>query len=424
MRKVRYIIQGLFLFLMIYLAVTHQIYRGTSLKTPPLDSYCPFGAIETAYLYLTSGTFVLRVGYSNFIMLFGLIIMGVVLKSGFCGWICPLGTVQEWLGNLGKKLFRDKKFIPENVDRYGRYIKYPLFILIIIATIISGRMIFRDYDPFISFFHMGFGELPWTAYLVMFIVLIGSLFVIRFWCRYFCPLGVIVGLIGKLGIFKIECDNEKCVSCGKCEKLCPMDIKIAKMGRIKTIECNSCLDCLEARDIKDAISLKQLNSSKRLIPAFYPIILLVIFFGVIYSSKSLGIWKTGRGPGKEHEPGFRSSQLLQKSQAETPSDTLIYKSDSLKIRPGLRKAVEAEETAEAEERIIKIGDKEIILRGNLSLSQIEIITGVPSSYLISKLKLPPSASRNINLGNLRKRYGFTMQDVRKYIREYLEKYKK
>ena len=100
------------------------------------------------------------------------------------------------------------------------------------------------------------------------------------------------------------------------------------------------------------------------------------------------------------------------------------KIDSLKIRPELRKAVEAEETAEAEERIIKIGDKEIILRGNLSFSQIEKLTGVPSSYLFSKLKLPPNVSRNVNMGNLRKRYGFTMQDVRKYIREYLEKYKK
>jgi len=285
-------------------------------------------------------------------------------------------------------------------------------------------MIFRDYDPFIAFFHMGLGELPWTGYLVMFIVLIGSLFVMRFWCSYFCPLGVIVGLIGKLGIFKIECDNEKCVSCGKCEKLCPMDVKIAKMGRIKTVECNSCLDCLEASHIKDAIGLRTAQNGKRLTPAFYPIILLVIFFGVIYSSKSLGIWIPGKGPGRGYGQGFRSSHILQNTQAKGPIDTLIHESDSLKVRSGLRKAVEAEETAEAEERIIKIGDKEIILRGNLSFSQIEKLTGVPSSYLISKLKLPPNASRSINLGNLRKRYGFMMQDVRKYIREYLEKYKK
>ena len=271
-------------------------------------------------------------------------------------------------------------------------------------------MIFRDYDPFIAFFHMGFGELPWTAYLVMFIVLIGTLFILRFWCRYFCPLAVIVGLIGKLGLYKIECDNEICVSCEKCEKLCPMDIKIAKMGRIKTVECNSCLDCLEARDIKDAISLKLPKNGGRLKPALYPIILLVIFFGVIYSSKSLGIWIPGRGPGKEHEQGLMSS------------DTLIHKSDSLKVSSGPGKAGEAEETTQEDERTIKIDNREIILRGNISFSEIEQLTGVPSSYLISKLKLPPNVSRDVNLGNLRKKYGFTMQDVRKFIREYLEKY--
>ncbi len=442
MRKVRYAVQGLFLFLFIFMSIKHQIYRGTVLKTPPLDSYCPFGGIETAYLYITSGTFVDRVGYSNFIMLFGLIIIGVLLKSGFCGWICPFGTVQEWLGNLGKKLFNNKKFIPESIDRYGRFIKYPLFVLIIIATIVSGRMIFRDYDPFIAFFHMGFGERPWTAYLAMIIVLVGSLFIIRFWCRYFCPLAVIVGLIGKLGLYKIECDNEKCVSCGKCEKLCPMDIKIAKMGRINTVECNSCLDCLEAKDLKDAISLKAPKNGKRLIPAFYPVILLVIFFGVIYGSKSLGIWKVGRGPGGQGKglgAAGRNSRVAQRNAENLNFSILTQKSDSLKVlaepkksseekkecdevRKGLRKV--AEETAQGEERTIKIGNTELVIRGNVSLAQIEQMTGVPASYLISKLKLPPNVSRNINIGNLKKTYGFVMQDLRKCIREYFEKHKK
>ena len=442
MRKVRYSVQGFFLFLIIFMAVKHQLYRGTALKTPPLDSYCPFGAIETAYLYLTSGTFVHRVGYSNFILLFGLIIMGILLKSGFCGWICPFGTVQEWLGNLGKKLFKNKKFIPESIDKYGRFIKYPLFVLIIAATIVSGRMIFRDYDPFIAFLHMGFGELPWTAYLVMVIVLIGSLFIIRFWFRYFCTLAVIVGLIGKLGLYKIECDNEKCVSCGKCEKLCPMDIKIAKMGRITTVECNSCLQCLEAEDIKNAIGLKTPKNGKRLIPAFYPVILLVIFFGTIYTSKSLGIWKTGRGPGGQGrglEAAGKNSRVAQGNAEKLNFSTFTQKSNSTKVltepkksteekkecdevHKGLRKV--AEETAQGEERTIKIGNTELVIRGNLSLNQIEKMTGVPVSYLISKLKLPPNVSRNTNIGNLRKRHGFTMQDVRKFIREYLEKYKK
>ena len=450
MKKTRYIIQGLFLILMIFLAVKHQIYKGTYLKTPPLDSYCPFGAIETTYLYLTSGTFLHRVGYSNFIMLFGLIIMGVLLKSGFCGWICPFGTVQEWIGLLGKKLSGGKKYVPEWIDKYGRYLKYILFIVIIAATVVSGRMVFRDYDPFIAFFHMGFGELPWTAYLVLFTVLAGSFFVMRFWCRYFCPLAVIVGFIGKFGIFKIECDAEKCVLCKKCEKLCTMDVKIMKEGRISTVECNSCLDCLEAEDIKGAIALRSNKTGKKLTPAFYPVILLVILFGTIYASKSLGVWMPGRGPGKGIVNTLSDRNVLEQGESlyqgkgavgRGQGSGLIYpqravqrQADTLKtpVETGKKEKTgvpagekkKADDEPKGEERIVKIGDKDIVIRGNYTFSQIEDETGVPAGYLLSKLKLPSDTPRNTNIGNLRKQYGFQMQDVRKYIREYLEKNKK
>ncbi|RKY83744.1 hypothetical protein DRQ09_09595, partial [candidate division KSB1 bacterium] len=278
MRKIRYIISLFFLFFMVFMAIRHQLLKGGPSGTPPIDSYCPFGAIETAYLYLTSGTFLHRVGYSNFIMLASLIFTGILLKSGFCGWICPFGTLQEWIRKSGIKIFGDKKYISDKLDYYGRYLKYIVLLIIFVLTIISGRMIFRDWDPFIAFFHFGFGEIKLTAYVVLFVVIIGSLFIMRFWCRYFCPLGVIVGLIGKLSLYKIECENEKCIECRKCEMLCPMDIKIAKMGRITTVECNSCLDCLEAQDAKYAISLRKPKFGKKMKPAFYPFLLIIIFF--------------------------------------------------------------------------------------------------------------------------------------------------
>lgn len=415
MKKVRYVVQGGFLFLMIFLAVKHQIYRGGPSGTPPIDSYCPFGGIETAYLYLTSGTFVHRVGESNFIMLLGLVLMGILLKSGFCGWICPFGTVQEWLGKLGKKLFglnKDKSPVPERVDRVGRYMKYPLFVIIIIATIVSGRMIFREWDPFIAFFHMGFGELPWTAYMVLIVVLLGSLFIIRFWCRYFCPLAVIVGFIGKLGLYKIECDTEKCVDCQKCEKLCPMDLSISGQGRITTVECNSCLDCLESKDIKDAIHLRLPKGGMRLSPAFYPAILIVLFFGVIVTAQVTGNWRTGKGPGKHHHQIIRTQP-----ETQIPESSVLNK-DSLTGKRTVRNEPQTEHNEE--ERTIKVGEKDVAIMGYMTLAEIESLTSCSASHLISKLKLPSDVSKNTNIGKLKRIYGFDIQDVRKYIREYLK----
>ncbi|MFC1726695.1 4Fe-4S binding protein, partial [candidate division KSB1 bacterium] len=132
MKKTRYLIQFLFLALIIFLVVQHQFYRGAG-NTAPICSYCPFGGIETAYSYITSGTFLYRVSYSNFILILSLLAMGIVLKSGFCGWICPFGTVQEWIGNIGKIFFGKRRVIPEKVDKYALYIKYAVFLVVIIS---------------------------------------------------------------------------------------------------------------------------------------------------------------------------------------------------------------------------------------------------------------------------------------------------
>lgn len=113
--------------------------------------------------------------------------------------------------------------------------------------------------------------------------------------------------------------------------------------------------------------------------------------------------------------------ITTQDTAKTRRDAVETKEDTSQVQALLEKGSEKEE--EIEERIIKIGDKEIEIKGNMSFAQIEYLTGVPASYLIEKLKLPPQvlgASRTANLGNLRKMYGFQIQDVRKYIREYLK----
>ena len=362
----------------------------------PICSYCPFGAIESAYLYITSGTFLYRMSYSNFILLFGLVIIGLVLKSGFCGWICPFGTIQEWIGKLGNKIFGKRKFIPEKVDNYAKYLKYVVFFLIVVSTIIAGRVVFRDYDPYLAALHPGIGSLKWSAYAVLAVVLIGSLFIMRFWCRYFCPLGVVVGVLGKLGFYKIECENDKCINCKQCERLCPMDIKIAKRGRVADVECNSCLNCLEAEDVNDAISLKTKYRNTRMNRFYYPVILLVIFFGVIYASKVAGYWETGVGPGKAQR------QAMKKAGKEYQEDQSIN-----------------DPQEKVDDSYVKVGDKLIEIKGSHSFSQIEELTGVPANYLIGKLNLPEDISRKKNTGNLRKTYGFSLEKMRDYLREYL-----
>jgi len=371
--------------------------RGGPSGTPPLDSYCPFGAIESAYLYITSGQFLHRVGFSNLIVFFALIFMGIVLKSGFCGWICPFGTVQEWIRKLGIKVLGERKYISDKLDRRARYLKYVVLLLIMIATILTGKMVFRNWDPFVALFHFGAGDIKWTAYSVLLAVIIGSFFIMRFWCRYFCPLGLIVGLVGKLGIYKIECRNETCTSCRSCERLCPMNVQIAKQGRISSVECISCLDCLAVMDFHDSLELKKPGANKRLNPALYPVLLFLFFFGTIGAAQAMGIWKTGKG----FKRFFSTVDSAGKQSVSR-----------LKI-----------DTREEEEKTVNVHGREIEIRGNMSLQTIEQLTSVPARYIIASLGLPQYVPRYQTLGKLRKIYNFTIQDVRKSLRTYLEAYK-
>ncbi len=119
--------------------------------------------------------------------------------------------------------------------------------------------------------------------------------------------------------------------------------------------------------------------------------------------------------------------IITQRTLRTIQGTIIVTLDTIKMKaavlpepqPTVRQSNNSKEN-DAEDRIIKIDGREIEIIGRVSFSQIEMLTGVPASFLIKKLKLPSNISKTRNLGNLRRTYGFEMRDVRKYIREYLK----
>jgi len=152
-----------FLFL-VHVAYDHQVKGGGPRGTPSVEAYCPFGGLESLYQFLTTGGFIRRIEPSAMVLFAALLLLTLVVSRGFCGWICPLGSVQEWLGMLGRKLFK-RRFNPTgDWDRYLRYFKYIVLAAIISLTWYLGSLVFRDYDPFLAFFHLGSGmdELPWA----------------------------------------------------------------------------------------------------------------------------------------------------------------------------------------------------------------------------------------------------------------------
>ncbi len=187
----------------------------------------------------------------TFLALF--IITTIILSTGICGWLCPFGTLFDGISRLGYKIgnsilikplnIKYKKWVRTNIktlntlDGYGRYLKYP-FVLWITFSVI--------YDLT-------------AGHLIVLYSLIGLLiftfFVERAWCRYACPVGALVGLIGKLSPFIITRDEHKCVDCKLCNKVCSMNIDVASQLKIKNTDCITCLDCVDVCPVNDALEI-------------------------------------------------------------------------------------------------------------------------------------------------------------------------
>lgn len=236
----RRISQLFFVAFIAFVGIRHQIIGGGPKGAPPVDSYCVFGGIETLASWVRNGEFLLKTNASNLILLFAVLILTILMGAVFCGWICPLGAIQEWLTILGRKIFGKQIKIPKKLKTPLRSLKYIFLITIIIMTIRTGRLWFESYDPFKILFHFKFEDILPYIILISFSIL--ALLIERFWCKYLCPLGAIIFPLSYFGIININ-KNNNCQNCDLCNKSCSMDLKPS--NSIPKTECIKCLDCIE-----------------------------------------------------------------------------------------------------------------------------------------------------------------------------------
>jgi NAD-dependent dihydropyrimidine dehydrogenase PreA subunit len=217
-----------------------------------IDAYCPFGGFATLYRWLSSGgVYVQKTHGSNLVLALGLVV-GVLLAGGaFCGWVCPFGALQDLLAWVRKRLHLPHVVLPARLDRIFTYGRYLTLAGILYATIASAKLWFADYDPYRTI--LGLGWLfefnlveAWPAYAVALGIIAGSLLIERFWCRYLCPLGGIISILGNLSLLHIRRDEASCKGCAVCNAPCPVRIDVAQASPAVSADCIGCLACVEA----------------------------------------------------------------------------------------------------------------------------------------------------------------------------------
>jgi len=246
---VRLIVQLTVFILVFLIAVSKYLAeKGISIPLLPdasLHAVCPFGGVATIYEFITTGTFIQKIHNSSFILMVLGLIVAVLFGTIFCGYICPFGSFQEWIGKLGRKLFPKKynRMVPSRIDRILRYFRYLVFIMVLYQTAVSAKLVFQSVDPYYALFNFFTNEVAVSAYIALGVISVLSLFIERPWCKYFCPYGALLGLFNSIRIFKIRRNKNTCIGCKKCDRACPMNIEVSEKEVIRDHRCISCHKC-------------------------------------------------------------------------------------------------------------------------------------------------------------------------------------
>ncbi len=245
----RRLIQASVFVFIIVASIRHNLLEESA-ATASLDALCPFGGLETLWRYLTSGEYVPKTHPSNVLLGSALLVSALISGAAFCGWICPFGALQDALTWLRTKLRVPEVRIPRNLDRWLRYGRFVTLAVVLYMTVSTVKLWFADYDPYRTIFGLGwifeFSAAHWIAYGIALGLLVLSFFVPRFWCKYACPLGGTLSLVGHLSLLRIRRSDENCRSCALCEVPCPVGIEVAKAKSAISPDCIGCLACVES----------------------------------------------------------------------------------------------------------------------------------------------------------------------------------
>src|SRR5512143_2771502 len=305
-RTLRYAIQ--FAFLLLVLFIGYRFYQFVQhfeapghpfvQRPPSVDAFLPIGGLMAFKYFLFTGI-IEPVHPSGFILFVAILGVSLVMKKGFCGWICPIGTLSQYFWMAGERILGKNFRIEKTTDIILRSLKYILlsfFILLIDVAMAPNMMLLffiTDYYKIVDVRMMKFfTDMSTLTLWILVALVVLSLFYKNFWCRYLCPYGALLGLLSRLSPFKIRRNEEKCIHCHACTSHCPTLIDVEKNDVIKSGECFGCMTCVSRCPSEGALDLSVRSGKKiRIIkPLLYPAILIVLFYLVIGIGMASGKW--------------------------------------------------------------------------------------------------------------------------------------
>ncbi len=264
-------------------------------RPPGVEGWLPIASLMNLKILLLTGQ-VPEVHPAGMFLLIAFLGMSIVFRKAFCSWLCPIGTISEWLWKGGRELFGRTFALPRWFDlplRSLKYILLALFVWVVVTMPVPSLRQFLE-SPYglvadvkmLEFFRSA-GRL--TVEILAGLVIL-SMLTKNFWCRYLCPYGALMGLASLVSPVRITRDPVSCIDCGKCAKACPSMIPVDVLKTVRTPECNGCLTCVSVCPVKDALEMRTLRRGRRITAVQVAAGVAAIFMLTVTAARLTGHW--------------------------------------------------------------------------------------------------------------------------------------
>ena len=462
---IRRVTLGIALVGLTILTILHQKIQGI----PAIDALDPFGGLETLLKYVAGGEFIKKIEPGTLILFGAIVVLGIVLSRFFCGWFCAFGALQGVFGWLGKKIFGRRFTVPQKLDAVLRWVKYPVLAAVIYFTWRAGDLIIRPYDPLAAFGHLSAG-LPavWAEFSVGLVILVAvlllSMLYERAFCKYICPLGAVNAILGRIPLFRIKRVASTCISCSKCDKVCPMNIDVSHGDAINSPECISCMECVTVCPTKKNTLVTTLGG-KAVKVGLIVALGFGIYFGAAAIGQALGMLrfsaqslqeKASLGTLKVEDIkgsstyasvaasyGVDLERLYRESGVDSklvPPDTMLkdtgklagidgFEADTVRVAvakilgipyagesgtaaPAAVKPATVQPTTTPTASAALVVPADFVLEGTMSINDIAKALNATTVAIIAKLGLPADIAVDKPLRDMKDQYGYTMPTLK------------
>ena len=214
---------------------------------PAASAACPLGALQNA---LTAANKSIPYYMVGIILLYALL-----FGRWICGYLCPFGLIQDLIYKFKTPKIKKNRFT--KILTKLKYVILAVFVIILPLMYAFREFVLPSFCKYIcpagtlegavgllmhpeneNMFSM-LGPLFTWKFSILVLFILGAIFIYRFFCRFFCPLGLIYGLFNKISFVGVSVDNDKCTECGRCYSACKMDI--SKIGDVECIQCGDCI---------------------------------------------------------------------------------------------------------------------------------------------------------------------------------------